>query len=157
MKPPSIVEWARFRRLITINEDGCWIFGGTDTTEDGYVRWRSGPGKPRLMIHVWSYTAHNGPVAPGLQVGHVCHDRAVEAGLCLGGRGCTHRRCCNPDHLEPQTPSENTMVQRHYERAKTECPRGHEYTEENTIKGVDGKRRCRTCDRARKRKPDPSR
>jgi hypothetical protein len=36
-------------------------------------------------------------------------------------------------------------------RAKTHCPRDHEYTEENTIINADGKRRCRTCVNARKR------
>ncbi len=32
---------------------------------------------------------------------------------------------------------------------KTHCPQNHEYTRKNTIKGKDGKRRCRTCRNAR--------
>lgn len=28
---------------------------------------------------------------------------------------------------------------------KTHCPHGHEYTKKNTVRGKDGKRRCRTC------------
>jgi hypothetical protein len=34
---------------------------------------------------------------------------------------------------------------------KTHCKRGHEFTEVNTYI-VDGMRRCRTCDRDRKRR-----
>lgn len=35
-----------------------------------------------------------------------------------------------------------------HQRAKTHCPHGHEYTEENTIVyPSDGRRRCRTCRR----------
>lgn len=35
-----------------------------------------------------------------------------------------------------------------HQRAKTHCPRGHEYTEENTlVYPSDGRRRCRTCRR----------
>jgi hypothetical protein len=33
--------------------------------------------------------------------------------------------------------------------AKTECPRGHPYTSENTYVYPDGRRGCRTCSRAR--------
>lgn len=35
-----------------------------------------------------------------------------------------------------------------YQRAKTHCPHGHEYTERNTIiYASDGRRRCRACRR----------
>ena len=147
MNPPSPVEIARFQRQIAGNNEGCWVFTGPDVTSDGYVRWRSGPGKPRTMVHVWSYTVYNGPIPEGMQVGHACHDRAVEDGSCPGGPGCRHRRCCNPAHLEAQTPSQNTTVQNHAARARTHCPKGHPYDEENTLIGKDGKRRCRACRR----------
>jgi hypothetical protein len=32
---------------------------------------------------------------------------------------------------------------------KTHCPRNHEYDDQNTIKGKDGRRRCRVCKNAR--------
>lgn len=147
MNRPSPVEMKRFQRLITTTPEGCWVFTGPDATKDGYVRWTSGPGKPRTLAHLWSYTVHKGPVPDGMQVGHVCHDRAVAEGSCPGGPGCRHRRCCNPDHLEAQTPSENTLVQNHAARNKTHCPQGHPYDEVNTLVGSDGKRRCRTCRR----------
>jgi hypothetical protein len=40
--------------------------------------------------------------------------------------------------LEPRRPGEN-------QRTKTHCPRGHEYTPENTYTFSDGRRRCRRC------------
>ena len=47
------------------------------------------------------------------------------------------------------------MRQRHFERSKTECPKGHPYEGDNLIMGKDGKRRCRECDKARKRQSQP--
>jgi hypothetical protein len=65
---------------------------------------------------------------------------------------CRNRLCCNPDHLEPVTGSENTTRQRHYERNRTHCPAGHPYDDENTRVTSDNHRVCRACDRNRKRK-----
>ena len=36
-------------------------------------------------------------------------------------------------------------------KERTECPKGHPYTRKNTIRGKDGRRRCRTCVNDRKR------
>jgi hypothetical protein len=149
--PPTRVERARFDRRIVQRPDGCWLYMDTQGTADGYGRFQAGPGKPRVMAHVWAYEARYGPVPPGMQVGHACHDRAVAEGTCSGGKDCPHRRCTNPDHLEAQTPSQNTLAQNHHARNRTTCPRGHLYDEANTMLGKDGKRRCRSCDRARKR------
>ena len=42
------------------------------------------------------------------------------------------------------------------QRAKTHCPKGHEYDELNTYVRSDGSRDCRTCERKRMRmKHDP--
>jgi hypothetical protein len=38
----------------------------------------------------------------------------------------------------------------HQNTRKTHCPRGHEYTPENTYVNPKGSRECRTCTRARK-------
>jgi hypothetical protein len=68
------------------------------------------------------------------------------------------RHCVNPDHLEPVTRAENlrrgTKPRREknpkcaqWQREKTHCPRGHEYTPENTYSPPTrpNARYCRTC------------
>ena len=149
MVRPTRVEMARFQRLVAKRSDGCWFWTGPHGTSDGYGHFRPGPGQPSYMAHRWSYMAHVGPTPDGMQLDHLCHTDDTE---CPGGRDCRHRRCVNPAHLEPVSGSENTMRQRHYERSVTACPKGHPYDDENTIVGSDGKRRCRECDRQRKRK-----
>jgi hypothetical protein len=142
-------EQARFRRLTKVTVTGCWMWTG-EGTKDGYGMFRPGPGQPRHMIHRYSYEQHKGPIPEGMQIDHLCHTQDTD---CPGGRDCKHRRCCNPDHLEAVSASENTTRQRHYKRSVTHCPKGHEYEGGNLILRADGKRRCRECDRERKRKP----
>ncbi len=146
---PNQTELARFHRLAVKRPDGCWMWAGEAGTRDGYGRFRPGPGQPRYMAHRWAYETFIGPIPDGHQLDHLCHTRDLS---CPGGDSCGHRRCCNPAHLEPVTASENTDRQRHYERSVTACPKGHPYEGDNLILRADGKRRCRECDRARKRK-----
>lgn len=136
-------EAARFLRSIRKQDNGCWIWQG-ESNNDNYGMFRPRPGAARSMAHRYSYEAHRGPIPDGMDVGHTCHDRAVEDGLCPGGRDCPHRKCVNPAHLEAQTRSENTRLQNHANRAKTHCPKGHEYSEDNTLMR-GGKRFCRAC------------
>lgn len=132
----------RFHRQIAKQADtGCWLWTGTDQA-DGYARWRSRPGAPVKYLHVWAYETFVGDIPKGMQVDHRCHTEDVD---CPGGEDCRHRRCCNPDHLELVTGSENTKRQRHANRLKTHCPQGHPYTPDNTVTWSDGRRRCREC------------
>ena len=141
-------EHARFTRLAKPQASGCWLWTGPGT-KDGYGIFQPGPGQPRQMAHKWSYQTFVGEIPEGMQIDHKCHS---DDESCPGGPDCQHRRCCNPAHLEPVTASENTLRQRHAERAKTQCPKGHPYEGDNLIVGSDGRRRCRTCDRIRKRR-----
>lgn len=137
----------QFHQLYRVNPDtGCWMWIGR-LDKDGYPVFRPTPKDPEQRGYRVSYALRHGDIPEGMQLDHTCHTKAVARGQCVGGI-CLHRRCVNPDHLEPVTGSENTFRSDHAERKVTHCPQGHEYTPENTIvRG--GKRYCRTCKNTR--------
>lgn len=96
------------------------------TDRDGYGRMAEGE-----LAHRHYYVRTVGPIPSGLELDHLCRNRA----------------CVNPEHLEPVTHAEN-MLRRSI--SQTHCKNGHEFTPENTYirPGRDGRRTCRTCQRA---------
>lgn len=72
---------------------------------------------------------------------------------------CPNTNCWNSEHLYVGNRSQNTMdsvvLRSHNSNSKkyiTHCPKGHEYTPENTkIQKGTNKRSCRECDKNRKR------
>lgn len=78
------------------------------------------------------------------KLGHVLIDNALHT--------CNNVRCINPEHLYEGTQSDNmkdcVASHRHNMSRKTHCPKGHEYTPENTYFFRKGNRRiCRACRR----------
>ena len=137
-------------RATLVDRDGCWTIEGHKPDAQGYVRlWRNG----RIMM------AHRRALAwfLGRQLGdrmtasHRCHDMAAEAGLCEGGPGCLHRRCCRPDHLVEESRADNVrsspLTINRRNSSKTLCPRGHPLEGDNLMAGRlrRGQRICRTC------------
>lgn len=119
----------RFWVKVQEQPSGCWGWTGR-IDRYGYAQY-SERGQ-MVGAHRVSYTALCGPIPTGLQVDHLCRNRA----------------CVNPDHLEPVTQLEN--ARRGAAARKTHCVNGHAFTPENTYRrpGVGGGRRsCRECNR----------
>jgi hypothetical protein len=148
----SRAEIQRYNRQTKFNPDGCLIWTGR-LGRGGYGRLELDDGST-IAVHRFVWEVVMGRDIPeGMQIDHVCHTEAVAAGTChgAGDEGCEHRRCSLPQHLELVTASENTKRSDHFERSKTHCPVGHEYTEENTFIR-SGRRVCKECERARDRR-----
>jgi hypothetical protein len=71
----------------------CWVWTGS-VMKNGYGSCSFG------LVHICSWTLHNGDIPRGLQVLH----------------SCDNRRCVNPDHLFLGTAQDNTNDMRDKER-----------------------------------------
>lgn len=129
----------RFWSKVLVGTEGeCWPWqAGCDS--HGYGVYRN------VGAHRVAYEFLVGPIPEGRHLDHACHNMDES---CPGGKGCSHRQCVNPWHLEPIVPTENQFLSGRspsaQNRAKTHCLRGHEFTPENT-RIYAGRRVCREC------------
>lgn len=109
---------------ITWTELDCWEWQGARTKGYGVTSRTAGT----RLVHRLVYEATRSPVPDGMQLDHLCRNRA----------------CCNPHHLEPVTNRENAL--RGAKATKTECLRGHSRWGNNS-----GRRYCLDCHAERQR------
>lgn len=106
-------------------ETRCWIWPGA-TLPLGYGK--IGVRGATWLTHRLSYTAAKGPIPNHLQIDHLCRQRD----------------CCNPDHLEAVSASENvgrSLVSIGVRPAINVCASGHPRSARSLGKGG----RCRLC------------
>jgi hypothetical protein len=116
-----------WRRVDRTSPDGCWNWtGALNAAGYGAV----GCNNKVLRTHRVAYELLVGPIPEGLQLDHLCRNRA----------------CCNPAHLEPVTNRENWMRGQHrvakFQRG--ECQRGHDQAT-HTYTRPSGVSYCRQC------------
>jgi len=131
--PKPVLE--RIEALTITDSRGCWVYAPGRASSSGYRQVLVGPRMLRYAHRV-TYEALVGPIPDGMQLDHLCRNRA----------------CVNPAHLEPVSPRENTMRSPMSMAAvnsrKTHCPQGHPLTPEN-VYGAPKRRQCKTCTNTR--------
>jgi hypothetical protein len=148
--PTTLAEL--YARTLRMPRSGCLVWDGL-LIHNGYGRISIGSKQAAelgvrrtVLVHRLAWEIANGPIPKGMQIDHLCRNRA----------------CINVDHLEVVTPSENvrrgdgpalssirmTAMVKARAAAVTHCPNGHEYTPENTYTH-NGCRTCRICQRIR--------
>lgn len=116
-------------------DDGCWVFTGSRNVK-GYGRIgirRPGHGRS-ILAHRLAYELAKGPIPEGLEVDHLCRNRA----------------CVNPDHLE--AVPHITNVRRGSRATSPTCIRGHAF---DLVRVKDGlvHRACSLCKSESRRRP----
>ena len=122
-------------KIMPVTESGCWIWMASHTKEGyGTTSWH---GKQNVAHRViWSIV--NGPIPLGLHIDHLCRVRP----------------CVNPAHMELVTQRENILRgvgPSAIHATKTQCPRGHAFTPENTFRQRVGHRIQRSCRECRRK------
>lgn len=118
------------RVWVKLDKSGrCWEWTGTIDAVSGYGRIQV-DGSCRYSHRV-VYELLVEPIPEGLQLDHLCRNRA----------------CCNPAHLEPVTGKVN--VERSERAQRSHCQQGHPYAGENLYVYTDKHgyehRICRIC------------
>ena len=110
----------------------CWEWERAQNSKGYGIVWVGGK---LQLTHRVVYEEIIGPIPAGLDLDHLCRNRA----------------CYNPEHLEPVTRKENVRRGKGH-GSETHCPQGHPYSGYNLRIVKRGKgRECITCRRKQNR------
>lgn len=123
----------RFERFFE-KTDGCWNWNGA-RMRTGYDYGKFGYLRRWALAHRMSlYLYKNIPIKKKYEANHICDTPS----------------CVNPKHILVGTHSSNMQDKlskgRDQNQKKTHCPKGHEYSLENTYRYKNG-RTCKICRR----------
>lgn len=96
-----LVEFVNYDGLTPRHMPGalpCWNWTGATSRSYG----RISANRENVWTHRLMYERHVGPIPDGLDIDHLCLNTA----------------CCNPAHLEPVTPSENSRRAAYWRKAR---------------------------------------
>ena len=113
-----------------IKTGDCWIWDGYLTHGYGYISIN----KKKMRAHRAIYEYLVGPIPEGLELDHLCRNRA----------------CVNPNHLEPVTHAVNQR--RGSYATKVICIKGHPLEGKNLSVTKSGGRSCKLCRRDAQRR-----